>query len=70
MSLLRLSCVASKIKERDLKIHFGKPENGGGTINAIMFPMFNDDAVIEFKEKLSKYYDTHLSYPLSNNFVF
>ena len=51
MSGIRIRKIPKDVKEKTLRIHFAKPENGGGSILKIYFPLFNNDAVIIYKDK-------------------
>ncbi|XP_052772071.1 uncharacterized protein LOC128211381 isoform X1 [Mya arenaria] len=51
MAGIRIRNVPKDEKEKTLKIHFSKPENGGGKIKKIYFPLFNNDAVILYEKK-------------------
>lgn len=55
MSAIRVFRLLPRTAEKTLKIHFSKPENGGGPIEHIYYPMFNNDAVIVFRASDSKY---------------
>ena len=55
MSGIRVKAIPKKCQERDLKIYFSKPENGGGPIQKLYYPLFDNDAVIIFEDQDSKY---------------
>lgn len=48
MAGVRISGIPKKVEEKLIKIHFSKPQNGGGTIKKIYYPLHNNDAVIIF----------------------
>ena len=48
MDGVRVSGIPKKTEEKHIKIHFSKPQNGGGTIKKIYYPLLNNDAVIIF----------------------
>lgn len=50
MAGIRVRSVPKNGKEKHLKIHFSKPEHGGGKIKKIYFPLFNNDAVILYED--------------------
>lgn len=56
MSGIRVLNLPKEVSEKSLKIHFSKPENGGGRIRKIYFPLFHNDAVILFESKRGKIY--------------
>jgi hypothetical protein len=51
MGGIRVRNLPKNVKEKHLKIYFSKPENGGGKIEKIYYPLFNNDAVILFEDK-------------------
>ena len=51
MSGIRVLNLPKEWTEKRLKIYFSKPENGGGRIRKIYFPLFHNDAVILFESK-------------------
>jgi len=55
MSAIRVFQLQEDITDRELKIHFSKPEHGGGSIRSIYYPLLNNDAVVIFKHDTSKY---------------
>lgn len=50
MDGVRVSGIPKKTEEKHIKIHFSKPQNGGGTIKKIYYPLLNNDAVIIFHD--------------------
>ena len=50
MAGVRVSGIPPKAEEKHIKIHFSKPQNGGGTIKKIYYPLLNNDAVIIFHD--------------------
>jgi hypothetical protein len=55
MSGVRVKGIPVKCEEKHIKIHFSKPENGGGPIERIYYPLFNNDAVVIFENSESKF---------------
>ena len=47
---MRISGIPKKAEEKQIKIHFSKPQNGGGFIKKIYYPLFNNDAVIMYQD--------------------
>lgn len=62
MAGIRVSCLPQKCTEKEIGIHFNKPENGGGPVQAIYYPLFNNDAVVIFEEPLSTFGTLHTRY--------
>lgn len=50
MAGVRISGIPKKAEEKQIKIHFSKPQNGGGFIKKIYYPLFNNDAVIIYQD--------------------
>ena len=50
MTGLRVSGIPKKAEAKHVKIHFSKPENGGGVIKKIYYPLLNNDAVIIYQD--------------------
>ncbi|KAH3707793.1 hypothetical protein DPMN_067209 [Dreissena polymorpha] len=53
MSSIRLSCLSSFCTEKHLQAHFANPSYGGGQIKHIYYPLFDNDAVIIFEDRLT-----------------
>ena len=56
MSGIRVCVLGSDefVTEKSLHAYFANPNNGGGKISSIHYPVFGGDAVIIFEEKHSK----------------
>ena len=51
---VRVRKLPKEVKDKHLMIHFSKPQNGGGIIDKIYYPIFNNDAVIMFEDRSGK----------------
>lgn len=47
---IRVTSVPHGCTEKDIRIHFSNPYNGGGKIKAIYYPLFKGDAVVMFED--------------------
>lgn len=53
MAGIRVSWLSHKCTEREIKIHFTKPENGGGPVKAVYYPLFDNNAVVIFEDPMT-----------------
>ncbi|XP_045188560.2 uncharacterized protein LOC123546396 [Mercenaria mercenaria] len=53
MAGIRVTYLPTRCTERDIKIHFTKPENGGGPVKEIYYPLFKGNAVVVFEDSVT-----------------
>ena len=69
MAGVRISGIPKNAEEKLIKIHFSKPQNGGGVIKKIYYPLFNNEAVVIYHDPAGKFSILMYGTPFHSKFM-